>query len=87
MKATQQSGNTVYTIGFNPIEIRDFPRYPYRGFMLDTARRFYSMETLKQMLDSMFAAKFNVFHWHGVDDDSFPWTLESYPNVTFHGAF
>jgi hexosaminidase len=55
--------------------------------MLDTSRRFYKMETLKQLFDSMFAAKFNVFHWHGVDDDSFPWNLTSYPNVTYHGAF
>jgi len=35
----------------------------------------------------MFAAKFNVFHWHAVDDDSFPWYLNSYPNVTENGAF
>lgn len=55
--------------------------------MLDTSRRFYSMDTLKQIFDSLFAAKFNVFHWHGVDDDSFPWELKSYPNVTFNGAF
>jgi hexosaminidase len=55
--------------------------------MLDTSRRFYDLETLREIFDSMFAAKFNVFHWHGVDDDSFPWNLTSYPNVTFNGAF
>jgi hexosaminidase len=69
------------------MNITDFPRYPYRGFMLDTSRRFYTMDTLKQIFDSMFAAKFNVFHWHIVDDDSFPWELISYPNVTMYGAF
>jgi len=69
------------------MKIEDYPRYPYRGFMLDTSRRFYSMDTLKQIFDSMFAAKFNVFHWHGVDDDSFPWELTSYPNITKYGAF
>ena len=35
----------------------------------------------------MAAAKFNVFHWHAVDDDSFPVQLTSYPDVTTNGAF
>ena len=55
--------------------------------MLDTSRRFFSVQTIKEILDTMAAAKFNVFHWHIVDDDSFPLLLESYPNITFHGAF
>lgn len=72
---------------FAPFEITDSPRYPYRGFMLDTSRRYYKVETLKQTLDILAAAKFNVFHWHAVDDDSFPIELQSYPNITKGGAF
>lgn len=55
--------------------------------MLDTSRRFFQVETLMSLLDVMAAAKFNVFHWHLVDDDSFPLNLTSYPNVSFNGAF
>jgi len=55
--------------------------------MLDTSRRFYSIKTIYQFLDAMAAAKFNVFHWHLTDDDSFPWEVKSFPDLTFHGAF
>ena len=81
------TGRFAYKINHAPINITDFPRYPYRGYMLDTSRRFYSQKTIEQILDSLAAAKFNVFHWHIVDDDSFPWELASFPNVTFNGAF
>lgn len=55
--------------------------------MLDTSRHFYPVQTIKEILDSLAAAKFNAFHWHAVDDDSFPITLASFPNVTENGAF
>ena len=55
--------------------------------MLDTSRRFFPIKTLKEVLNVMALAKFNVFHWHIVDDESFPLLLSKYPNVTFNGAF
>lgn len=55
--------------------------------MLDTSRSFYSVDTIKSLLDAMALAKFNVFHWHIVDDDSFPMELQKYPNLNTHGAF
>ena len=50
--------------------------------MLDTSRRFFEVATIKDTLDVLAAAKFNVFHWHAVDDDSFPLALQSYPSVS-----
>lgn len=44
--------------------------------MLDTARRFYSLEVILEILDAMHIAKFNVFHWHLVEDESFPIELK-----------
>ena len=55
--------------------------------MLDTSRRYYLVSTILETLDVMAAAKFNVFHWHAVDDDSFPIELASYPGVAKNGAF
>lgn len=61
---------------YAPLMITDAPRYPYRGLMLDTARRYYSVEVILQILDAMHIAKFNVFHWHLVEDESFPLELK-----------
>ena len=49
--------------------------------MLDTSRRFFHVDFLKGLLDTLALAKFNVFHWHIVDDDSFPMEVEKYPNI------
>ena len=78
---------TGYQIQFSPILVTDGARYAYRGFMLDTARRFYSLDSIKKLLRAMALAKMNIFHWHIVDDDSFPLELKTFPNVTFNGAF
>ena len=55
--------------------------------MLDTSRHFFSVKSILTFLDTLSAAKFNVLHWHIVDDDSFPMELQSFPNVTRTGAF
>ena len=78
---------SMFEVAHLPIEINDSPRFPYRGLMLDTSRRFYSVDAIKQVLYAMNAAKFNVFHWHFADDDSFPVELNTYPNLTYHAAF
>lgn len=55
--------------------------------MLDTSRHFFELKKILELLDVMALAKFNVLHWHITDDDSFPIELESYPNLSYHGAF
>lgn len=72
---------------FLPIHIIDEPAFPYRGIMIDTARQFFSMTSLKKIIDSMALGKINVFHWHVVDDDSWPLEIKSYPDFTDYAAF
>ncbi len=43
--------------------IVDFPRFAYRGVMIDTARHFIPVPILKKQIDGMSYNKFNVFHW------------------------
>lgn len=44
-------------------------RFAYRGVMIDTARHFLPLPTIFTMLDAMSYNKFNVLHWHVVDDE------------------
>jgi hexosaminidase len=79
--------SNLHEISHLPLQINDSPRYPYRGLMLDTSRRFYDLDTIKQVIYVASAAKFNVFHWHIVDDDSFPMNVTDYPSLTKNAAF
>ena len=63
------------------VNINDFPRFPWRGFMLDSVRHFISIEAIKRQLEGMAAAKLNVFHWHLTDDQGWRIELKSYPKL------
>lgn len=69
------------------VYIQDKPRFPWRGWMLDSVRHFFNMDEVKKFLDSMALHKLNTFHWH-LDDDS-GWRIEilKYPLLTEIGAW
>jgi hexosaminidase len=56
------------------VYIQDWPRFPWRGWMLDSVRHFFNKDEVKQLIDTMALHKLNMFHWH-LDDDS-GWRLE-----------
>lgn len=55
--------------------IVDWPRYPWRGWMIDVGRNFVEVEDLKAVLDQMALYKMNLFHWHLTE--YYGWRLES----------
>ena len=42
--------------------VRDRPDYSHRGLMIDTGRRFYSVELVESLLEGMAMMKMNVLH-------------------------
>jgi len=68
-----------YYIHNTPWTITDSPRFPHRGILLDTSRHFQPVNMVKAFLDSMVYSKLNVFHWHIVDSQSFPFESKTYP--------
>lgn len=68
------------------VQITDRPRFPYRGFMLDVARHFFSVQEVKKMLDVMAIYKLNKFHFHLTEDQGWRWEVKKYPKLTKVGA-
>jgi len=66
--------------------IRDYPRFSWRGFMLDEARHFMGKKVVKQLLDVMAFLKLNKFHWHLVDDQGWRIEIKRYPKLTEVGS-
>jgi len=69
------------------LHIADWPRFGWRGLMLDSARHFQQPADIKQLLDAMAQHKLNVFHWHLTDDQGWRLEIRRYPKLTQVGAW
>lgn len=69
------------------IHIEDFPRFKWRGLMLDSARHFFTVSDVKMMLDQMGQHKLNVLHLHLTDDQGWRIEIQRYPELTKIGAW
>ena len=56
------------------VEIKDEPRFGYRGMHMDVSRHFFDMDMVKKYLDVMEIHKLNTLHWHLTDDQG--WRVE-----------
>ncbi|MDR1743301.1 MAG: beta-N-acetylhexosaminidase [Dysgonamonadaceae bacterium] len=69
------------------VEIVDYPRVGWRGLMFDTARHFFTVNEVKQYIDTMVRYKYNMFHWHLSDDEGWRIEITSLPKLTEIGAW
>ena len=51
--------------------------------MIDTAYDFLTISQIEETLDLMAMNKLNMFHWHIVDDESFPYVSTTYPELRY----
>jgi hexosaminidase len=77
----------TYAIEETPIYIFDFPRFPWRGVMIDTGRHYLETETILTMIDALAINKMNTLHWHVTDSQSFPMQSSKYPNLAIAGSY
>ncbi|MEO6964164.1 MAG: family 20 glycosylhydrolase [Puia sp.] len=69
------------------VDIQDYPRFSWRGLMLDVSRHFFSKEFLLRYIDEMVKYKFNVFHLHLTDDQGWRLEILGLPELTSMGAW
>ena len=68
------------------VTIKDQPRFPWRGLLIDVGRHFIPMDVLKRNLDGMATVKMNVLHWHLSDDQGFRAESKVFPKLTGMGS-
>lgn len=68
------------------VTIKDQPRFPWRGLMIDVSRHFIPVDVLKRNLDAMAAVKLNVLHWHLSDNQGFRVESKRFPKLSAMGS-
>lgn len=66
--------------------IGDYPRFAYRGAMLDVARHFFGVDDVKKYIDDIALLKLNHLHLHLTDDQGWRIQIDSWPELTKAGA-
>ncbi len=69
------------------VEIKDKPRYKWRGMHLDVSRHFFDKEFVKRYIDLIAMHKMNVFHWHLTDDNGWRLEIKRYPKLAEKSAW
>src|SRR5256885_9644980 len=66
--------------------VLDYPRFAYRGAMLDVARHFFSVAQVERYIDQIARYKVNRFHLHLSDDQGWRLAINSWPNLASYGG-
>ncbi|WP_231459835.1 beta-N-acetylhexosaminidase [Pedobacter sp. Leaf132] len=69
-------------ISIPAVTINDYPRFSYRGTMLDVSRHYFPISFIKKYIDQLAYYKINTFHWHLTDDQGWRLEIKKYPKLT-----
>ena len=67
--------------------IVDYPRFPWRGIMLDISRHFRDKEFILKQIDALSEVKLNVLHLHLTDAAGWRLEVKSHPELTAKAAW
>lgn len=67
--------------------IFDYPRFTYRGFMLDISRHFRTKEFIIKQIEALATLKINVLHLHLTDAAGWRIQIDGYPRLTSQAAW
>lgn len=73
-------------VSFSQVLIEDYPRFGYRGMMLDVCRHIFPLEFVKEYIDLLALHNMNRFHWHLSDDQGWRIEIKKYPALTEKGS-
>ena len=68
------------------VTIIDYPRYQYRGVLLDIARHYESPAAVEELIAQVAPYKVNVLHLHLSDDQGFRLAIKGFPRLTSIGS-
>ena len=66
--------------------LRDYPRFDYRGMMLDVGRHFQPVDSVKTFIDMLALHNINRLHWHLTEDQGWRIEIKKYPRLTEIGS-
>lgn len=67
-------------------EAKDYPRFQWRGLLLDPARHFLAPDYLKKFIEVMAFYKYNRLQLHLTDDQGWRIEIKRYPRLTEIGS-
>ena len=82
-----QENTSLNKLQINCLEIHDFPRFRWRGLLLDCCRHFMQKDFVKRYIDLLAFHKMNILHWHLTEDQGWRIEIDKYPQLTEIGAW
>ncbi len=78
--------DTTQALDIAHVRVKDYPRFKYRGMMLDCGRHFFPPSFVKKYIDYLALHKMDVFHWHLTEDQGWRIQIKKYPKLTKIGS-
>jgi hexosaminidase len=84
---TSTAGEKTSSFNLRNIEVKDSPKYSWRGFHIDLSRHLFTKEYIEKVIDQLAYYKINKLHLHLTDDQGWRIEISQFPLLTTVGAW